>query len=167
MAAAEIIPISVSQSAAYLNDEDTYAADHAIDKDLASSAAALTQDGGSWLRLQLDKTYTVFSVTIYYRFYEDWFFNTWCAKNETQFKQCVDRDNNIQVSVYQGVHVRASCGTVGLTYALQQSDQIYTLSCGVAGDAVVLSKSSDRLTVFEVVVAGTGTIISLSNYRIS
>ena len=60
--------------------------------------------------------------------------------------------NNVDVSVYQGVVQEKSCGTLKLTDGLKQTDQIYTLVCGATGDNVKLSKTSNRIEVFEVVV---------------
>ena len=72
----------------------------------------------------------------------------------------MDNENNVDVSVYQGEVKQKSCGTLQLTYGLDQSDQIYTLICNVHGDNVKLSKSNDEIAVFEVVVIGTGKLIS-------
>ena len=58
----------------------------------------------------------------------------------------------MDVSVYQGEVQQKSCGTLQLTYGLEQSDQIYTLLCNTEGDTVTLSKSTGNIAVFEVVV---------------
>ena len=90
-------------------------------------------------------------------FYIDWYKpNDWCVKSESNFKACVDGENNVDVSVYQGETKQKSCGTLQLTYALEQSDQIYTLICNTEGDTVKLSKDSGNIAVFEVVVKSTG-----------
>ena len=61
----------------------------------------------------------------------------------------------VDVSVYQGDVKQKSCGTLQLTYGLEQSDQIYTLLCNVAGDSLRFTKTSvDRLVIAEVVVSG-------------
>ena len=51
-----------------------------------------------------------------------------------------------------------SCGTLQLTYGLEQSDQIYTLICNTEGDTVKLSKTTGDIAVREVVVVSTGTV---------
>ena len=63
------------------------------------------------------------------------------------------------MSVYQGDVKQKSCGTLQLTYGLEQSDQIYTLLCNTKGDTVKLSKNIGSIAVFEVVVIGTGKVI--------
>ena len=70
----------------------------------------------------------------------------------------VDTDTNVDVSVYKGEIQQKSCGTLQLTYELEQSDQIYTLICKIEGDTVKLSKTiaPGNIVVFEVVVTGTG-----------
>ena len=65
-------------------------------------------------------------------------------------------DNNVEVSVYQGEVKQKSCGTLQLTYGLEQSDQIYTMLCNTKGDTVKLSKSTGVIAVSEVVVTSTG-----------
>ena len=63
----------------------------------------------------------------------------------------MDIENNADVSVYQGGKKQKSCGTLQLTYGLEQSDQIYTLLCNTEGDTVKLSQSDGFLQVYEVV----------------
>jgi len=107
------------------------------------------------LKLEFSKTHFIQKVVIYYRFYTNWYDpGSWCFQNEARFKGCVDGDNNVDVSVYQGEVKQKSCGTLQLTYGLEQSDQIYTLLCNTEGDNVKLSKSTGHLVVAEVVVTG-------------
>ena len=73
---------------------------------------------------------------------------------------CVDDENNVDVSVYQGDVEKKSCGTLQLTYGLKQSDQIYTLICNAEGDTVKLSKDTGHIAVSEVVVISTGIEIN-------
>ena len=68
----------------------------------------------------------------------------------------MDNDNNVDVSVYQGDVKQKSCGTLQLTYGLEQSDQIYTLICSIEGDTVKLTKNSDVIVVYEIGVTSTG-----------
>ena len=64
----------------------------------------------------------------------------------------MDRETNVDVSVYQGQAQQKSCGTLQLTYGLNQADQIYTLLCNIEGDTVKLSKTTEYISVHEVVV---------------
>ena len=68
----------------------------------------------------------------------------------------MDSDNNMDVSVYQGDVKQKSCGTLQLTYGLEQSDQIYTLICNAKGDIVKLTKTSGVINLYEVAVTTTG-----------
>ena len=67
------------------------------------------------------------------------------------------------MSVYQGDVKQKSCGTLQLTYGLEQSDQIYTLLCNTEGDTVKLRKSTGAIAVYEVVVLGKGKSIKWSS----
>ena len=154
---AEITPTSVTQGRTYQDDEETFAAAHAIDKDLSTLAVTQTENGAGWLKLEFDKTYFIHKVVIYYWFYTNWYDpNPWCVQSEANFRKCVDLHNNVDVSVYQGEVKQKSCGTLQLTYGLEQSDQIYTLLCNSRGDTVKLSKNSGDIVVTEVVVTSTG-----------
>ena len=154
---AEIIPTIVTQGKTYQGNEDKYAAAHAIDKDLSTRAATETGEGAGWLRIEFGKTFFINKVVIYYRFFTNWYDSSEdCAQSESDFRSCVDTDNNVDLSVYQGEAKQKSCGTLQLTYGLEQSDQIYTLLCNIEGDNVKLSKSAGNLVVFEVAVTRTG-----------
>ena len=65
----------------------------------------------------------------------------------------MDNDNNVDVSVYLEEVKQKSCGTLQLTYGLEQSDQIYTLLCNTEGDNVKLTKNTNNgaIMVYEVV----------------
>ena len=75
----------------------------------------------------------------------------------------MDLDNNVDVSVYQGDVKQKSCGTLQLTYGLEQSDQIYTLICNSGGDTVKLSKNKGNIVVYEVqvVVISSGKFLRM------
>ena len=164
---AEITPTSATQGKTWQGKEDYYAAAHAIDKDFSAGAATHTDNGAGWIKLEFDKTYFIHKVLIYYRFYTNWYEpGHWCAKSEANFKQCVDGENNVDVSVYQGGTKLKSCGTLQLTYELEQSDQIYTLICNTEGDSVKLSKNSGAIVVYEVAITSSGKylLICLSNF---
>ncbi|KAL5266503.1 hypothetical protein ACHWQZ_G003775 [Mnemiopsis leidyi] len=153
---AEISPTSVTQGKTFQNNENVYAAVHAIDKHLSTIAATQTDNEAGWLKLKFDKTHFIHKIIIYYRFYTGWYNpGTSCVQSETNFKECVDNDNNVDVSVYQGEVKQKSCGTLQLTYGLEQSDQIYTLLCNNASDTVKLSKNAGTISVTEIVVTGT------------
>ena len=129
-----------------------------LDKNLKTATAVTTDNGQGelWLKVEFDKTHFIDKVVIYYMFYTNWFDSEGCQKNERAFKACVDKSNNVDVSVYQGEVKQKDCGTLQLTYGLEQSDQIYTLHCNVEGDTVKLRKtSSGEIRVFEIVVIGT------------
>ena len=137
---------------------ELHGAAHAIDGDL--STAAITADNGpGWLKLEFDKTYFINKVVIYYWFYKSWYYpSDWCASNVNKYMSCVDNGKNVSVSVYQGEVKQKSCGTLQLTYGLEQSDQIYTLLCNAEGDTVKLSKDQGSIVVLEMAVTGKCTL---------
>ena len=145
---------------------EMYAAENAIDRDLITQAVTKAGTEAAWLKFEFGKTYFIHKVVIYYKFYIDnWNDHTfWCTQSEANFKECVDNDNNVDVSVYQGDVKQKSCGTLQLTYGLEQSDQIYTLLCNTEGDTVKLSKSSKTIAVNEVAVPNTG-ILAFQNQK--
>ena len=148
----------MTQGKTWEGNEDCCAAAHAIDKDLSTNAVTHTDNGAGWLKLQFDRTHFINKIIIYYRFYTDWYDpGDWCFESESNFKACVDNKNNVDVSVHQGEVKQKSCGTLQLTYALEQSDQIYTLICNTDGDTVKLSKNTGAIAVLEVVVISKGT----------
>ena len=156
---AELSPRRVSQGKTFQNNEECCAAVHAIDKDLSTVAATHTDSGAGWMKLEFDKTYFIHKIVIYNRFYTNWFHpSDYCAESEARHKECVDNDNNVDVSMYQGELNARHCGTLQLTYGLEQSDQIYTLICNDRGDSVKLSKKTGTIEVFEVVVTSSGNI---------
>ena len=147
----EIPPIT----ATFDKDECNCAAD-AIDKDLSTVAATSTIDGFGMLEIEYGKTFFLRKVIIHFLFFNDWFDpGLWCVQSVANFKDCVDHNSDVDVSVYQGEVKLKSCGTVQLTYGLEQSDQIYTLICNEVGDRVRLTKTSlNNLVMSEVIVIG-------------
>ena len=145
------------------NNGEWLAAKYAVDKFPATYAATETADGKGWLKLEFDKSYTIKFVVVYHMFYNNWYHqSSWCVQSESNFKKCVDKANNVDVSVYQGETLQKSCGTLQLTHGLEQSDQIYTLLCNTEGDNLKLSKSSGKIRVAEIAVTTTiGEISSL------
>ena len=145
----------VTQGKTLDNNEEWFAAKHAVDKFLPTFAVTETADGAGWLKLEFEKSYTIEFVVVYHRFYNNWYHQSWCLQSEERFKACVNSENNVDVSVYQGDVKQKSCGTLQLTYGLEQSDQIYTLFCNTEGDTVKLSKSSGKILVAEIAVTTT------------
>jgi hypothetical protein len=158
---AEITPTRVTQGATYGNNEETHGPANAFDKDLITGALATKLYGVCWIKIKLSNTHFVHKILIYCAFYKNWYFpNNWCGKSVNNFKACVDVENNVDVSVYRGDAKQKSCGTLKLTYGLEQSDQIYTLVCGIEGDTVKLSKTSgSRISAYEIVITGAGTLL--------
>ena len=156
----EIKPTTVTQGGTYGNDEVGLGAANAVDKNLKTLSASHTDNGRGWLKLQFDEVHFVHKVVVYYRFYtHDYNDNSeGCMVSVDIFRSCVNGDNNVEVSVYQGEVKQKSCGTLQLTYGLEQSDQIYTLLCNTKGDTVKLSKSTGVIAVSEVVVTSTGKL---------
>ena len=156
---AEITPTNVTQGKTYTNSYETLLAEYAVDKDLSTHSSTTNESGTDWLKLEFDKTYFIHKVVFYYRFYTNWFNSSeYCGRSEDLFRACVDWNNNVDVSVYQGEVKQKSCGTLQLTYGLEQSDQIYTLLCNAEGDTVKFSKSTGALAVYEVAVTSTSTV---------
>jgi hypothetical protein len=155
----EITPTKVTQGATFDNNEVQYKVVNAVDKDFSTAAIATkSDDGETWIKIELRKTLMVHKIRIYSRFFTNWYYpDSWCAQSVSNFKACVDNDNDVNVSVYQGDVTQKSCGTLKLTYELEQSDQIYTLMCNTEGDTVKLSKTTGNIAVCEVVVIGTGS----------
>ena len=153
----EIIPATVTQGNTWENDEECCGAANAADRDLSSAAIALTDNGAVWLKLEFGRTNFIHEIIIYSGFYTDYYDPIDdCAQSEKEFMACVDRRNNVDVSVYHGDVKQKSCGTLQLTYGLEQSDQIYTLLCNAEGDTVKLSKDAGEIIVYEVVTVTSG-----------
>ena len=143
-----------------MNNGKLFVAAYAIDKDLSTMAATNTDDEAGWVKLELAKTYFIHKVVIYNRFYTNWYEpEHFCAQSGVNFMQCVDNDNGVDVSVYQEGIKQKSCGTLQLTYGLEQSDQIYTLFCNTKGNALMLTKNlRKRILMCEIAVTTTGEI---------
>ena len=149
----EITPTSLEQGRTLNGDERYCAAARAIDGDLSTRAATHTDNGAGWLKMTFDKTYFIHKLVIYYQFFNNWYHSRdSCVQTVETFEECVDNDNNVDVSVYQGEVKQKSCGTLQLTYGLEQSNQIYTLLCNNEGNIVKLSKDNGNIVVFEIAV---------------
>ena len=106
--------------------------------------------------LKFDKTHFINRVVVHNRFYTNWFQTGWCQNSVDNFNFCVEKLNNVDVSVYQGEVKQKDCGTIQQTYGLEQSDQIYTLLCNAEGDTVKLSKATGEIRVYEILAIGKG-----------
>ena len=151
----ELKPKRATLGRAFQNNWEHNAAIHSIDRDLSTAAVTHTDDGAGWLKLEFDRSYQIHKVVIYYRFFNDWFDSGACTDTSQSFKACLDNDNDVDVTVYQRELKQESCGTLLLTYGLEQKDQIYTLICNTEGDTVKLSKDTGIIGVFEITVMGT------------
>jgi len=102
---------------------------------------------------------------LYQVFYEGWYYPVtadWCLESESNYRYCKNVEGNVDVAVYQGDALVKSCGTLELGYGLAAGEQIYGFACLVRGDAVLLSKKSNSISVSEIVVVGGGE--TLGNY---
>ena len=148
----------MTQGRTHDNNEDCCAAAHAVDGDLSTPAATHTDNGAGWIKLEFDRSYTIHKVVIYYWFSTNWYDPTgYCVQGIDRYKSCVDGHNNVDVSVYKGEEHQKSCGTLQLTYGLEQSDQIYTMLCNTEGDIIKLSKTTGKIAVYEIVRTTSGT----------
>ena len=149
---AEITPVQVTQSGTEQNNETSFGAENAVDKNLMTLSTSVVHNGEVWLKLEFGGSYFINRVVVHFVFYTNWYFDESFDEGEKKFEGFVDNFNNVGVSVYQEGLKRKSCGTLQLTYGLKQSDQIYTINCRVEGDSVKLSKTSGRILVLEVAV---------------
>ena len=62
-----------------------------------------------------------------------------------RFKACANFESNVLVSLYQDSVKQKECGTLQLTYGLEQSDQIYHINCGARGDMIKFKKIREIL----------------------
>ena len=128
-----------------------------FDKNVRSGAKAPTRNGQTeaWMKLVFKNIKFVHEVRVYFRFFTDWYRSVRCVVNLAKFKECVNEENDIELSVYLGENLVKICGTFRRTYGQEQSDQIYSLYCNVEGDSVMLRKTTPELIViYEVVVTG-------------
>ena len=155
---AEIIPTTATQGETYNGDEENSGAAHAIDKDFTTFSSTHADNGQGWLKVELGKNHFIHKVVVYHQFFNNWYFSEgYCTENANNFKFCIDDHNNVDVSVFKGEVQQKSCGTIKLTYELEQSDQIYAMICNVAGDSVKLYRPpKGNMAFIEVVIIGKG-----------
>ena len=110
------------------------------------------------MKLEFHSPYLIHQIIIHQFFYTNWYYpdSEGCGQSESNYHACKNNDNNVDIAVYQGDELQASCGTLQLTYGLEQADQIYTFICSTDGDTVLLSKTSGHISIFEIVVTSTG-----------
>ena len=74
-------PTKATQGSTYDDNEGCCAAAHAIDKSLASSALTKRAET-NWIKIEFGKIQIVHKVIIYYRFYNNWFFQEgYCSQS--------------------------------------------------------------------------------------
>ena len=156
----EITPVAITQLKTSNGQEDNYKAAHAVDKDLSTRSNAKAENGVV-LKLEFGKTYFIHTITIYQSFFTNWYNPTdFCLQSVGRYKACKDKQNNVDIAVYQGDEKRGDCGTLQLTYGLEQADQIYSFTCSAEGDTVLLSKTSGTIVVFEIAVTSSSNYIN-------
>ena len=97
---------------------------------------------------------------MYHRFFTNWYVSGQvCAASVEHFKGCMNRQSNVDVSVYQGEVLQRSCGTLQFFFFVYESYEIYTLLCNTEGDTVILSKNTGVIAVYEVAVTMTGMVL--------
>ena len=110
------------------------------------------------MKLEFGRTYFIRAITIYDLFYTNWYDpNSWCMHGNSNYRACKDKNSNVDVAVYQGDEKQVDCGTLQITYGLEQADQIYSLACRAHGDTVLLTKSktstgAGEITIYEITV---------------
>ena len=156
----------MTQGNTLYNNEESYGAQHSIDRDFSTAAVAITDSEASWLKLHFDQPYTIQKIIIYYVFYTDWYnSNDWCVKSEANFRSCVDNDSNVDVSVYQEEVKKGSCGILQLTYGLEKADQIYTLICNTNGTIVKLTTlNAVNIAIYELVILSESEYLKIVPY---
>ena len=111
------------------------------------------------MKLKLDGTTFIQKVVLYNRFYTDWFnADGYCVQSRENYKGCLSKVDNIEVSVYnRGTKIK-SCGTLQRKTGLKQSDQIYTVPCNTKGDTVKVTQEDPNkvLVIFEIAITGKG-----------
>ena len=156
-------PVRATQGKTFKSNEEEFGAANVLDKDLSTEIS----DGTDWLKIEFDTTYQyhIHKVLIHYIFFNNWYDSSYfCAVIEENFKACVNTHNHVDVSVYKGDVKQKSCGTLQLTYGLEQSDQIYALLCnGVIGDTVVLSKNSSSFSTIAIAEIAVISVLKSGN----
>ena len=128
----EITPVSAEQSRTYEDNEEYYAASHAIDLDLDTGSKTTSgSDGTPWLKVTLDNTNCIHKVEIYS-------YLTWTCS----FTDCLTCRGS-------------DCHLYSLTVSSERtlSDHLPTVSDCKYGDTVMIQQTfSGILSVYEVAV---------------
>ena len=129
----------------------------ATDKDLSSLAVAAPVNKETWIKLEFKESKFFNQIIIYRYFYTNWYDakKTDCWADKSKFRTCQDADSEVEIEVYLGDTLQGGCGTLDLTYQLEQENQIYTFTCWLEGDMVKLSRNASNLgniAVAEIVV---------------
>ena len=147
---------------------ESFTADHAVDKDLSTYSIAIEDVVGvlGWIKLEFDRTYTIHTVTVYQVFFTNWYLPTqWCFLNFERYKRCQIEYSGVDIAVYQGDEEQKLCGTLQITWELEQADQVYTFLCAAEGDTVLLSKDTGTQILFaEIVVTSSGRLQTFTFY---
>ena len=134
-------------------------ANFAVDGDLLTSSAINLplEKESAWLKLQFSEEYFIHRAIIYNIFYQDWYIpDSKCLLDMYHYKMCVEKYDQIEVSIYLGDRKKKSCSELRLTYGLKQPDQIYTVNCNSRGNIVKVISKEDDVEIFEIVVTSTG-----------
>ena len=160
----ELSPINVTQS----NNFKQYKATFATDRNLKTESVAVPVNGEVWFKVDYGKSHFIHKIVIYQVFWSDFYLNdNWCVKSPNNYASCKDSHRNVDVSVYLGEEHQKSCGTLQLTNELEQADQIYTFFCDVEGDSIRLSKKSEQISIYEIVVTSLqGEILHLRAFTV-
>ena len=135
----------------------------ATDRNLKTQSVAKPVNGEVWLKVEYGKSHFIHKIVIYQVFWSDFYNdNDWCVMSPNNYAYCKDVQRNVDVSVYLGEEHQESCGTLQLKYGREQTDQIYTFFCDVEGDSIRLSKKSEQISIYEIVVTSLqGEILHL------
>ena len=140
-----IRPESATQSCTYNDNEDKYAAEHAIDLNLTTySKTCRGSDGSLWLQLKLDQVYCVEQIRTYKR--DGKVLRTLTCSN-TDCSHC------------EGIN----CSWYSLSVSTEEAELLPVLDCKY-GDTVKLQytgKGYSSLMVYEISVTGEKGDISL------
>ena len=152
----EISPLRVTKSKALPNEQDLKGTS-AIDRNLMTKSGTEAVNGEVWFKVEYGKSHFIYKIVIYHVFFNADFYKTyeWCVKTMDNYRTCKDKNNNVDVSVYQGEEHQKSCGTLQMSYGLELSDQTYTFFCDVEGDSILLSKKTLRISISEIVVTSS------------
>ena len=134
----EIIPVDAEHSATFEDNED-YAAAHAIDLDLSTSSyTRANSDGESWLKVNLDEVHCIHQVI---RYDGGKPHNIWTCTS-TDCSSCEPEDGYY-------------CPNTGLTITAEKANDLPLIADCMNGDTVKLQENyGDEFPVDEIVIIG-------------